>query len=316
MISNKEDERSAYEDHVLDYKIESKFTPTAGVESANKTPTGYISMLRSILALFFILFPLEFMNLILHEGGHALSFLALGAEITSITTLYVHPFDFSGYVRPIQFWSNPWSHVAGYTVSILVSLFIFILLWRRRSAFNLPLVMLFPFVALTAGIGAIESMMIGTGDFYNILYLTGLPPTLFYVIGIILLLPGVFFLVSLLPTLGLAPGDSRSLLVIPTALLMWKILSTIVANHFVPGSSIDIQYNLGREILMGVNGSPIFEVVIGVVLAVVYILLNRWVYRKLPPVLKTEKVSLSWGSLRRPILFFAISVIIGLIFIL
>jgi hypothetical protein len=316
MISNNEDERRAYQGHTFDNTIESKITPTAGVESVKKTPTGYTSTLRSILALFLILFPLEFMNLVLHEGGHALSYLALGAKITSITTLYVHPFEFSGYVRPIQFWSNPWSHVAGYTVSILASLLIFILLWRRCSTSNLPLVMLFPFVALTAGIGAIESMMTRTGDFYNILYLTGLPPTLFYALGSILLVIGIFFLASLLPIFGLAPGDWRSLLVVPTALLMWKILSTFVANHFVPGSSIDVQYNLGREILMGVNSSPIFEVIIGVVLALVYILINHWAYRRLPSGLKTEKVNLTWRSLRRPILLCVISVIIGLIFIL
>lgn len=298
MIRYNEDEHSACEGHLLDNKIESKFSPAAGVESEKKTPTGYTSTLRSILALFFILFPLEFMNLVLHEGGHALAFLALGAKITSITTLYVHPFEFAGYVRPIQFWYNPWSHVAGHTVSILASSFIFILLWRRRSASKLPLVMLFPFVALTAGIEAIESMMTRTGDFYNILYLTGLPPTLFYVIGSILLVVGIFFLVSLLPIFGLAPGDWRSILVVPTALLMWKILSTIVANHFVPGSSIDVQYNLGREILLGVNGSPIFEVIIGVVLAMAYILLYRCAYRRLPPGLKTEKVSLSLGKSR------------------
>ena len=316
MISNNEDERSACEDLLLDYLNEPKFTPAADVESVKKIPAEYTSTLRSILVLFFILFPLEFMNLILHEGGHALSYLALGAKITSITTLYVHPFEFAGYVRPIQFWNNPWSHVAGYTVSILASLFIFILLWRRRSASNLPLVMLFPFVTLTAGIEAIEIMMTRTGDFYNILFLTGLPPTLFYVIGSILLVVGVFFLVSLLPIFGLALGDWRSLLVVPTALLMWKILSIIVANHFVPGSSIDVQYNLGREILMGVNSSPIFEVIIGVVLSMAYILLYRCAYRRLPSGLKTEKVNLTWRSLRGPILLCVISMIIGLIFIL
>ena len=316
MVSNIENAHSVFAGHLLDYKIETKLSPAAGVESVKKTPAEYTSTIMSILALFFILFPLEFMDLILHEGGHALAFLALGAKITSITTLYVHPFEFAGYVRPIQFWHNPWSHVAGHTVSILASSFIFIYLWRRLSVSNLPLVMLFPFIALTAGIEAIESMMIRTGDFYNILYLTELSPTLFYVLGTILFVVGVFFLVSLLPLFGLDPGDKRSLLVIPAALLFWKVLSAIVANHFVPGSSIDVQYNLGREILMGVNSSPILEIIIGVVLAVVYILLYRWAYLRLPTGLRTEKVSLTRRDLRNSAILFAISVILGLIIIL
>jgi hypothetical protein len=276
---------------------------------------GVASTLRSILMTFFILFPLNFMGLIFHEGGHALADLAQGAAISSITHLYVHPFDFSGYVRPIQFWYNPWGHASGHVVAILTSLLIFILVWRRRSVSNLPLAMLFPFTAILAGIGAVENMLLRTGDFYNILYLTGLPPTFFYALGIILAVVGVAFFVSLFPLLGLAPEDRRSLIVVPAALFMWKVLSAVVANHFVPGSSIDLQYNLAGEILMGANSSPLFEVIIGVVLAVTYVVLYSRVYRRLPLGLQTEKVGIAWGDLRSPALLFTFSVILGLIII-
>lgn len=276
---------------------------------------GVASTLRSILMTFFILFPLNFMGLILHEGGHALADLAQGAAISSITHLYVHPFDFAGYVRPIQFWSNPWGHASGHVVAILASLLIFILVWRRRSVSNLPLAMLFPFTAILAGIGAVENMLLRTGDFYNILYLTGLPPTLFYALGIILAVVGVAFFVSLFPLLGLAPEDRRSLIVVPAALFMWKVLSAVVANRFVPGSSIDIQYNLAGEILMGANSSPIIEVIIGVVLAVVYVALYRRVNRRLPNGLQSEKVGVTWRDLWTPGLLFAISLVLGLVMI-
>jgi hypothetical protein len=292
----------------IDGKMDTKPSP--------KIPTAYTLTLRSILTMFFILFPLGFMDLTLHEGGHALADLAQGATVTSITHLYVHPFAFAGYVRPIQFWNNPWGHAAGHAISILASLLIFIPLWRRRSVSNLPLVMLFPYIAFTAGLETFENIQLRTGDYYNILYLTGLPPTVFYVLGIILVVLGSFFLVSLLPLLGLAPGDVRSLLVVPSALLMWKVLSTIVANHFVPGSSIDVQYNLGAEILRGANSSPLTWVIIGAFLAVIYVAFYRRVYRRLPSRVKTEKASLTWGDLKRPALLFAICVVTGVILIL
>ena len=297
-----------------DVKIVNEPSPTTSADVWNAT-SWVASTLRSILMTFFTLFPLSFMGLILHEGGHALADLAEGASVTSITHLYVHPFDFAGYVRPIQFWYNPMGHASGHVVSILASLLIFVLVWRRRSVSNLPLAMLFPYIAITAGIGAVENIQLRTGDFYNILYLTGLPPTVFYVLGITLAVVGVSFFVSLFPLLGLAPEDRRSLLVVPAALFMWKVLSAIVANRFVPGSSIDLQYNLAGEILMGANSSPILEVIIGMILAVTYVVLYRIVYRRLPLGLQTEKVSITWGDLRSPALLFTFSVILGLIII-
>jgi hypothetical protein len=84
---------------------------------------------------------------------------AQGAAITSITHFYVHPFDFTGYVRPIQFWNNTLGHAAGHFFALVASFTLFILLWRRRSASNLPLVMLFPLAAIFAGIGGFEDML-------------------------------------------------------------------------------------------------------------------------------------------------------------
>ncbi len=58
-----------------------------------------ISTAQSTLMLFFLLFPLTFMELILHEGGHALNNLTQGS---SIDVFYAHPFTFNGYVRPFS----------------------------------------------------------------------------------------------------------------------------------------------------------------------------------------------------------------------
>jgi hypothetical protein len=251
------------------------------------------------------------MFMILHEGGHALDILAHGV---SIKILYAHPFSFAGYARPLADWNNVWMHISGTVVSLLVSLLIFILLWKRRSISNLPLVMLFPWIAILSGVGVIY-IPAQTGDYYNIMQLTGLPGAVFYVPGILLILVGIFFFVSLLPLLGLAPKDARSLFPVPAGLLLWSILSIPVAYLFVPGSPIDVQYQLGGEIIQTANSTPIMAGIMGVLIAAIYVGLYRWIYPKLPAWLRSETVNLTWKDLRLPGILWAVSVVVGLIII-
>lgn len=270
------------------------------------------TVIRSTLLLFCLVFQLNFMTLILHEGGHALNTLAHGV---SVTILYVHPFSFAGYGLPMPTWNNTvWFHAMGTVVSLLVSLLLFILLWKRRSISNLPLVMLFPWIAILSGVGVIY-IPAQTGDYYNIMQLTGLPGAVFYVPGILLILLGIFFFVSLLPLLGLAPEDGRSLFAVPAGLLLWSILSMPVAYLFVPGSPIDVQYQRGGEIIQTANSTPIMAGIMGVLIAAIYVGLYRWIYPKLPAWLRSETVNLTWKDLRLPALLAASSVVIGLIVI-
>ncbi len=272
-----------------------------------------VSTLRSLSLMLFIFLPSWLAMLILHEGGHTLADIADGATLSSITHLYVHPFDFNGYVRPIQFWGNVWGHAAGHLVSLTVTLSIFVFFWRRRSVSTLPLLMLFPVTAIMSGMSGVTNMLLGNGDYYNIVRITGLPPALFYVFGFLLFAVGIFFWISLMPLYGLAPGDLRSLIVIPGMLLIWKALSIAVANYFVPGSSIDVLYGLGDEIIMSANSTPLFEVGIGLAIAVIYIIIGRGMHNRLPNMLRSEKSSLAWDSIRMPFLLCVISVIVGLI---
>jgi hypothetical protein len=269
------------------------------------------AVIRSALLLFCLVFPLTFMHSILHEGGHALDLLAHGL---SITILYAHPFCFAGFARPMPTWNSVWMHASGTVVALLVSLLIFILLWKRRSISNLPLVMLFPWIAILSGVGVIY-IPARTGDFYNIMHLTGLPGAVFYVPGVLLILLGIFFFVSLLPLLGLAPEDGRCLFAVPAGLLLWSILSIAVAYLFVPGSPIDVQYPLRDEIIQTANSAPIMAGIMGVLIAAIYVGLYRWMYPRLPAWLRSETVNLTWKDLRLPALLAASSVVIGLIVI-
>ncbi len=267
---------------------------------------------RSILLLFCVVLQLQFLTLVLHEGGHALNTLA---HRVPIAAFYVHPFSFAGYAFPsassMDVLTDVWFHAMGTVVSLLVSLLTFLLLWKRRSVANLSLVMLFPWNAILAGIGVIY-IPAHTGDYYNVMQLAGLPGAVFYAPGILLILLGLFFFVSLLPLIGLKPGDARSLYVVPAGLLLWSILSIPVAYLFVPGSSIDLRYQRGAEIIQTANANPILAGIVAVVIAVIYVSLFRWIYPSLPAWIRTVTVQLTWRGLRLPAFLSACCVVIGL----
>jgi hypothetical protein len=268
-------------------------------------PIERLSALQSTLFLFCLLFPLGFMGLILHEGGHALYLLVRGVPIT----LYVHPFSFSGYARPMIDFSV-WTHVLGAAVAIPVSLLISLPFWKRRSLSNLPLVMLFPWVAFQNG----TYILTVTGDFRNLMQVTGLPAIVFIGLGACIAGLGIFYLFSLFPLLGLSPQDRKSLIVVPAAMFLWGFLSMIVAHLFVPGSPIDVEYFLAREIISGAN-EFFMGTIFSTLIAVLYLTLYRRVYPKLPTGLRMETINLTWRDLRLPGLLFVISVFLGLIIV-
>jgi hypothetical protein len=247
-----------------------------------------------------------FLSSIFHEGGHALATLIEGETVWSF---YVHPFTFTGFVRPVV--DTAWRFASAYIISILVSVMIFILLWKRRSVSNLPFVMLFPWGAIIQGL----QMLSLSGDTYNIMRITGLPAIVFLGLGFVLVCAGIFFLLSLFPLLGLAPGDRKSLLVVPAVFFLQSIFGMLVAHLFVPGSPADTRYLEGGMIINSANNVAIFLPIVGVLLAVIHITLFRKIYPKLPAWLQTETVNLTWKDLRLPALLAVICVILGLIII-
>jgi hypothetical protein len=278
--------------------------------NAKPLPTALTSAFQSTLLLFFLFFPVSFMQMIAHESGHALADLSRGA---TIRMFYVHPFSFLGYVRATSFWNSVWTHASGTVVGILVPLFIFILLWKRRSFYTLPLLLVFPWTAIFHAIGVLD-IPTATGDYYNLIRITGLPAIVFYGMGFILLVVGIFFFISLFPLLGLAPEDRKSLFVVPAGMFLHSVLGIVVAHLFVPGSPIDVRYQLAGEIISSAN-NRLFIAIAGVVIAVIYGTLYRRGYLRLPAGFRTEKVGLSWRDLWYPGLLFTISVILGLIVI-
>jgi hypothetical protein len=308
-------EKPGLNDAVITYKedlMETKTIPSSLVHMDQKISDQIVSTARSTLLLFFLMFPLTFVQLILHEGGHALFNLA---ERVPIDFLYVHPFSFVGFVRPMVNYDSIWQHVLGIGVELLVSSMVFIACWKHRSFYTIPLLMVFPWIAIFDGIGGVFDILGKSGDVYNLTVITGLPASIFLVWDTLLALVGIFLFISILPRLGLDPKEKKSLFVLPVGMLMHSALGLVVAVLFVPGSSIEIRYHLAREILVSAYYRPLFMGSIGLLLALIYLTLYHGWYKKLPSGLRLEKASLTWRGLRYPTALFAISLILGLLIV-
>ncbi len=287
--------------------------PITKAQSEEKVSGMLVSTLHSTLVVFLLFFPLTFISMFVHEAGHAVLVLTQGVPIHF---LYAHPFSFLGFVRPGANYYNIWEHASGIIAELLVFTVIFILLWRRRSFYTLPFLLVFPWTAIYDGLGGIFDISGHTGDYYNIMVIMGWPSTGFIIISLILIVVGIFFFISLLPLLGLAPEDGKTLFVLPVGMLLYTAIGLPIAYFLVPGSPIDTRYHLAREIIMSAYYRPFFMGSVGIVLAVIYITLYRKFYNKLPKSIRTVKVSLSGKDFWYPCLLFTISVVLGLILIL
>jgi hypothetical protein len=271
-----------------------------------KRPEVRLPALRSALLLFCLLLLFRFIQLFLHEGGHSLHNVFRSVPFI----LYIHPFTLSGYSRP-AIDNSIWKDIFGSVTALPLSFLISLLFWKRRSLALLPLVMLFPYVALLHDGFNVFGL---EGDFWNLVQTNGLSPIPFYVLGALIIIVGLISMFSLLPLLGLDPKDKRSLFVFPAALFLQSAFSFLVAFIFVPGSPIDREYFLGQEIITQANAF-IPQTVIGLTLAVLYLTLYRKIAVWLPAWLRAETVALTWKDLRLPALLAAVSVILGLIII-
>jgi hypothetical protein len=268
-------------------------------------PVERLSAFQSMLFLACLFFPLRFIGLILHEGGHGLYQLVRGYGIT----LFVHPFAFSGYSRPMVDFSV-WTHISGSAFAIPAALLIFLLFWKHRSFATLPFLMIFPWVAINDGMYMLQRQ----GDYHNLMQVTGLPGIVLIGLGSLIAGIGLILFFSLLSLLGMSSRDRKSFLVVPAAMFLWAFSSMLMAHLVVPGSPYAIKYDLVWEIVPGTN-DYYMNAVIGVIFAALYFTLFHWVRPRLPAGLQMETVQLNWRALRLPSFLFVISVILGLVII-
>ena len=136
------------------------------------------------------------------------------------------------------------------------------------------------------------------------------------VIGFLILCIGLLSLFSLFPLVGLDPGDYKVLFILPASMLLWSVLSWVVAHFFVRGSPIDLEYFLGQEIILTANVSILLYLIVGILLAVLYVTFFRKLYPRLPAWLRAKTINPTWKDLRLPGILWAVSVVIGLIIVI
>ncbi len=278
----------------------------------SRTHGRSMSAIRSALRVFLLFFPMTLLFLLLHEGGHAIVDLIYRAPHTDI---FIHPFAFAGFSRPIFDFDNILFHAGGTILSILVSLSLFLILWKRRSSASLLPLILFPWAALAEGL-ALLLVLTKTGDYYNVSQVVGLPAGMFALIGVLFFLTGLFLFISLFPRLGLAPESMHALWVIPASMGVYGLVGLGVAHWLVPASPFLLQYGLVQETLNTANVQLFILIAIGLLTAGLYVSLYRAVYRKFPASWRAETAQLTWRDLRCPAVLAAISIAVGLAFIL
>jgi hypothetical protein len=280
--------------------------------SISLTRSGFIGALRSMLLLFFAILPLTVVHLFLHESGHAI--FNLVGHIPH-TDLFIHPFGFTGYSRPLADFSNVWYHLGGVISAVMLSLVIFLVCWRLRNRIDpLPL-LLFPWIAIGEGLNMLVVLM-GTGDYHNVSELAGLPSGLFAAIGLVLFLAGLFLFSSLFPRLGLAPENKHALWSIPAGLLLYGLVSWGAGLWLIPHSPFLNQYDLVQEALSTLSMQLFVNLAIGVILGVVYAFVYRAFSKKLPAAWRVELRAVTWRDLSLPAVLAVISILIGLVFVL
>ncbi|MDD4877236.1 MAG: hypothetical protein PHQ86_08960 [Dehalococcoidales bacterium] len=123
-------------------------------------------------------------------------------------------------------------------------------------------------------------------------------------------------MVSWFPLIGLKPENRNTIWLVPTGMLLWTLPELLITHWLVPGSPIDVQYQLATEIIQVTTLWIPMMAVVRIILALVYVTLYRRFYSKLPVSLRTETKELVWRDLYWPALLCVVSVVIGLILII
>lgn len=266
---------------------------------------------RAAVLLALTFFPLSFLHVILHEGGHALVAWIYGIANVQI---FVHPFAFSGYSRPIFDCSNILFHLAGFISAVIIPLIIFLFRKRFHTPATFFLVMLLPWSIFWEGLN-MASALLGTGDFYNVSQLIGVSVLPFALIGFIMIMVGIVLIDSYLPLTGLLPANLHSLWALPVSFILWVLPSVAVARLWIPASDFALRYQLVGEITDVATMWLFIMFIVALLLAAVYITLFRFIARKVPRFDQRAKV-ITRQDLAWPILWCLISIVLGLIWIL
>jgi len=141
----------------------------------------------------------------IHEIGHglALSSISIGFR------LVLNPFSLSMAqpLSPVPMDSLLFVVTSGTAMELLFGFVVFLLLWRFRNPFLVPLLMCAPAAFLSSGGYFLAGVSVVDGDTAMMLSL-GVPSLLIQGLGVVLIVVGAVVLILLFPLFGIAPNDS------------------------------------------------------------------------------------------------------------
>jgi hypothetical protein len=161
----------------------------------------------------------------------------------------------------------------------------------------------------------VNALAQGIDDFNYVINITGWPAWPFFTIFSILAVVGMFLFVSCFPLLGLKLKDKRTFFVIPVGILLWGLVSFIVAYLCVPGSRADVQFHMGEKLISSAIDGAFAGLIMGALFILVYFTLYRVIERKLPVYMRTEKRNLAWRDLLLRGILSVISIMVGILII-
>jgi len=179
-----------------------------GVEPRNGAPSSLVRAMALVMGASFFAY---LFGVVVHEIGHY-----TGSAIAEVPDdgIVLHPFDLSlnryGDVSEVAQWRLAFESAAGPLLNLFLGVGVSLVVWRRRSAKWLPVVMWGPVALVQEAVG----MIIGLVDYPDVgsdwvtVMEAGVPPAVIGLAAAALLVAGSMWLLLLMPLAGIKAEDA------------------------------------------------------------------------------------------------------------
>ena len=212
---------------------------------------------------------------IIHEFGHAIADRMSGIPLSKIHII-IHPF-FSPHMNiegGIPDNMMGWPDAAGPLANVAFGLIIFAVLWKKRTPFTFPALLWGPLACVQEGISQIMTLSDHGSDAARMIA-AGLPEPLLTVIGILLILIGIFLFGIIFPVAGISMDTPffKRLGIIAGGMIPYGLLTLLISILFSPNQQdVSRSYNI-------IGGFAIITIIVTLVYSPVKWMANRFLIR-------------------------------------
>ena len=170
-----------------------------------------------------------------HEFGHAIALRYFGIKEVKII---LHTFESSRVIWNVNNQYMGYVDAAGPLLNIFVGNSILILLWKKRSQYISPLILLGPMALIQEGFSSLTQLLFNIpGTDATRIVTSGIPFTIILGLAMLFLILGIATFILQLPLYGISPLDSflrKLTILVPglTAYPMVILLHSIIFNPF------------------------------------------------------------------------------------